>query len=90
MELVPVERVEKVISSRYLSVLEREKIADLRRKGKGIREIARQLGRSPGTVSREIERNSSYEGRYEPHQAHRRSVLRRFRPKVVCARETVY
>lgn len=82
VEIVPVERVEKVISSRYLSVLEREKIADLRRAGKGIREIAREVGRSPGTVSREIARNSSNDGRYEPHQAHRRSVLRRFRPKV--------
>jgi len=82
VEIVPVERVEKVISSRYLSVLEREKIADLRREGKGIREIAREIGRDPGTVSREVRRNSNNGGRYEPHQAHRRSVLRRFRPKL--------
>lgn len=82
VELVPVERVEKGISGRYLSVLEREKISDLRREGKGVREVARELGRSPATVSRELARNSSNEGRYEPHQAHRRSVLRRFRPKV--------
>lgn len=82
VEIVPVERVEKVISNRYLSVLEREKIADLRREGRGIREIAREIGRDPGAVSREVKRNSNNDGRYEPHQAHRRSVLRRFRPKV--------
>ena len=46
-------------SGRYLSFEEREEIALLRAKGKGVREIARALGRSPGTVSRELRRNAA-------------------------------
>jgi transposase, IS30 family len=42
---------------RYLSKLERQRIASLRGQGLGIREIARRLGRSPSTVSRELRRN---------------------------------
>jgi IS30 family transposase len=42
---------------RYLSQLERQRIATLRGRGLGVREIARRLGRSPSTVSRELRRN---------------------------------
>ncbi len=45
-------------SGRYLSFSEREEIAILRAQGKGVREIARQLGRSPSTISRELRRNA--------------------------------
>ncbi|MGO9976090.1 MAG: IS30 family transposase [Solirubrobacteraceae bacterium] len=45
-------------SGRYLSITEREEIALLRAQGCGVREIARQLGRSPSTVSRELRRNA--------------------------------
>jgi hypothetical protein len=38
-------------SGRYLCFAEREEIALLRAKGAGVREIARQLGRSPSTIS---------------------------------------
>ena len=42
---------------RYLSHLERQRIATLRGRGLGVREIARRLGRSPSTVRRELRRN---------------------------------
>lgn len=44
---------------RYLSFAEREEIAILKSKEVGVREIARQLGRDPGTVSRELRRNAA-------------------------------
>jgi IS30 family transposase len=46
-------------SGRYLSFAEREEIALLRAQEKGIREIARTIGRDPGTVSRELRRNAA-------------------------------
>jgi IS30 family transposase len=44
-------------SGRYLSFAEREEIALLNAQGKGVREIARAIGRDPGTISRELRRN---------------------------------
>lgn len=46
-------------SRRYLSFAEREELALLRVQGYGVREIARYLGRSPSTVSRELRRNAA-------------------------------
>ena len=46
-------------SGRYLSFSEREEIALLRAQGKGVREIARDVGRNPGTISRELRRNAA-------------------------------
>ena len=50
------------LSARYLSFAEREEIALLRAQGQGVREIARQLGRSPSTISRELRRNAATRG----------------------------
>jgi IS30 family transposase len=47
------------LSGRYLSFEEREEIALLRAGGAGVREIARQLRRSPSTISRELRRNAA-------------------------------
>jgi hypothetical protein len=47
------------VSGRYLSFAEREEIAVLLARGCGVREIARQLGRAPSTISRELQRNSA-------------------------------
>ena len=47
------------LSGRYLSLNEREEIAILKAKGRGVREIARQVGRSPSTISRELRRNAA-------------------------------
>ncbi len=45
------------LRGRYLSLAEREEIAVGLAAGAGIREVARGLGRSPSTVSREVHRN---------------------------------
>jgi IS30 family transposase len=50
------------LSGRYLSFAEREEIALLRARGDGVREIARRLGRSPSTISRELRRNAATRG----------------------------
>src|SRR5699024_7755842 len=49
-------------SGRYLSFAEREEIALLKAQDKGVREIARAVGRDPGTVSRELRRNAATRG----------------------------
>jgi transposase-like protein len=50
------------LSGRYLSFEEREEIAICRAQGAGVREIARRLGRSPSTISRELRRNVATRG----------------------------
>lgn len=50
------------VSERYLSFAEREEIAMLWAQDIGVREIARRLGRSPSTVSRELTRNAATRG----------------------------
>src|SRR5680860_196212 len=52
----------KPLSGRYLCFEEREEIALLRAQGVGVREIARRLGRSPSTISRELRRNAATRG----------------------------
>ena len=73
--LPPVRRAEQQRSDRYLSLLERQRIATLRRQGVSIREIARRLGRSPSTISRELRRNSAPHdvGGYDGDLAHSRA-----------------
>jgi IS30 family transposase len=72
----------KEISARFLSEDERVRIADLRRAGEGVRAIARELGRDPATVSRELRRNlDPKSSTYRPHTAQRLAERRRARPK---------
>jgi transposase, IS30 family len=72
----------RVISARFLSEDERVRIADLRRAGAGVRAIARELGRDPATISRELRRNvDSNSGAYRPHAAQRLAERRRARPR---------
>ena len=49
-------------TGRYLTFEEREEIAILRAQDKGVREIARVIGRDPGTISRELRRNAATRG----------------------------
>ena len=56
-------------SGRYLSFAEREEIALLCVQGVGVREIARRLGRDPGTVSRELRRNAATRGGKQEYRA---------------------
>jgi len=71
-------------SARYLCLAEREEIALLRAEGCGVREIARWLGRSPSTVSRELRRNAATRGGrldYRASVAQWHAELRARRPK---------
>ena len=68
-------------SERYLSEAEREVIADRRRGKVSMRAIARELGRSPSTVSRELARNRDEAGRYRPSVAQRLATPRLARPR---------
>ncbi|MEU7768533.1 helix-turn-helix domain-containing protein [Nocardia sp. NPDC049190] len=49
---------DEIRSDRYLSLLERQRIATLRERGLSIREVVRRLGRAASTVSREVRRNT--------------------------------
>lgn len=74
----------KPVSARYLSFAEREEIALLRAQDVGVREIARRLGRSPSTVSRELTRNAATRGgklEYRASVAQWKSELVARRPK---------
>ena len=66
---------------RYLSLEERMVIADLLRQKRTVREIARELARSPATVSRELRRNADDHGRYLPCSADRAATERIARPR---------
>ena len=52
--LPPARLAESSRSGRFLSLLERQRIATLRGRGLGAREIAQRLGRAPSTISREL------------------------------------
>ncbi len=72
-------------SDRYVSFAEREEIAILLAQTLGVREIARRLGRSPSTVSRELRRNAStsdYSTPYRATTAQWHAERRASRPKV--------
>src|ERR687898_2585401 len=57
------------LSGRYLSFAERDELAILRAQAVGVRETARQLGRSPSTASRELRRNAATRGGRLAHRA---------------------
>ncbi|WP_442974115.1 IS30 family transposase [Saccharothrix sp. NRRL B-16348] len=70
------------VSSRFLSHDERLVIADLHRAGAGVRAIARELGRQPSTISRELARNGDPDNaRYLPNVAQSLAERRRPRPR---------
>jgi IS30 family transposase len=74
------------VSGRYLSFAEREEIALLKVQDAGVREIARRLGRSPSTISRELRRNAATRcGRldYRAGTAQWKAELMARRPKKV-------
>jgi IS30 family transposase len=73
--------LEKVLHSRFLTLTEREQIADLLVSGASLRAVATVLGRPASTISRELDRNTGPDGRYLPYAAHRAAADRRARPK---------
>ena len=69
----------------HFTMFEREKIFFFRAQNKSIRFIAKELGRSPSSVSRELKRNS-VNNDYSPSQAEERYKKRRkkcHRPKLL-------
>ena len=72
------------ISGRYLSFAEREEIGLLWAQAVGVREIARRIGRSASSVSRELRRNAATRGgklEYRASVAQWKSELVARRPK---------
>ena len=68
-------------TGRFLSPAEREEIALLTAQDVSARRIARVLGRSASTVSRELARNRATDGRYKPLVAQAAAEARARRPK---------
>ncbi len=69
------------LKGRCLTFQEREEIAHGNAKGESRRSIARRLGRSPSTISRELLRNADRCGEYRPSRAHALAWHRAARPK---------
>ena len=66
-----------MLSYTHFTRIERIKLEELKKKGKSIREIARELGRSPSSVSRELRRNQNKNGSYHHWRATILYILRR-------------
>jgi len=76
--------LEAELHPRFLTLIEREQIADLRAGGASMRAVAAVLGRPASTVSRELARTTDPDDpdrRYLPYAAHRAAAGRRARPK---------
>jgi IS30 family transposase len=69
------------LKGRCLTFAEREEIALARARGETMRAIARRLGRSPSTISRELRRNADRAGDYRATVAHALAYERASRPK---------
>lgn len=77
---IPLAAIEAVLHPRFLTLQERETIADLHRAGTSLRKIGAELGRPASTIKRELDAYS-VGGEYRPHAAHRAWVGSRARPK---------
>jgi transposase, IS30 family len=69
------------LKGRCLTFGEREEIALGRAGGESMRAIARRVGRSPSTISRELGRNCDRGGGYRATTAHAQAYVRASRPK---------
>jgi IS30 family transposase len=78
---VKLDALERPLSPRFLDLKERENIHDRRAAGASVRQIARELRRSPSTISRELARNATENIGYLPYSAQRLATARRPRPK---------
>ena len=73
--------LERQVHPRFLTLQERERIADLDRAGWSLRAIGRALGRPASTIKRELDHHRNADGSYGAYAAQRRVVARRARPK---------
>ena len=70
----------------HLTIEERCCIREYYKNGKSFREIARLIGRSASTISRDIKRNRTYlhdKTSYYPHTAQKKYLLRRLKLTIV-------
>lgn len=72
--------LEAELHPRFLTLTERETIADLRRAGASLRTIGRALGRPASTIKRELDARAQ-DGGYLPYAAQRAWAGSRARPK---------
>ncbi|WP_237342242.1 IS30 family transposase [Williamsia soli] len=86
--VIPTVKVPDVVSDRgegpqgrYLSWSERDLLSVKHAAGQGVREIARDMRRSPSTISRELKRNTISHKRYAAGSAQRCAEARLPRPK---------
>lgn len=72
-------QVDMLKKYKQLNAGERDIIAAMKAEGKSLREISKEIGRDPATISRELKRNSPpcYKGYYLSHKAHERAKIRR-------------
>jgi transposase, IS30 family len=73
--------LERELHPRFLSLSERETIADMCRVGLSLRAIGRVLGRPASTIKREIDNHAGADGVYRAYAAHRAWAVSRPRPK---------
>ena len=77
----PLALLDKELHSRFLTLQDRETIADMRRAGQSLNAIGWALGRPASTVKREVDNHAGKDGVYRPYAAHRAWVASRARPK---------
>ncbi len=73
--------LDKELHPRFLTLAERETIADMRRVGQSFNAIGRALGRPASTIKREIGNHAGKDGVYRAYAAHRAWAASRPRPK---------
>lgn len=67
-----------MMSYTHLTLIERECLSEKLKEGKSYRQIAKEMGRSPSTISREVKRNySQQKDRYHPWRATVLYIIRR-------------
>jgi IS30 family transposase len=73
--------LDKQLHPRFLTLSERETIADMHRVGQSLHAIGQALGRPASTIKREIDKRCSADGVYRAYPAHRIWTASRPRPK---------
>lgn len=81
MSEVSVPVLERRLHARFLTIRDRERIAELRQAGTSLRRIGQLLGRPASTIKREIDTHQDTAGAYQPYSAHRAAAARRLRPR---------
>jgi IS30 family transposase len=77
----PLTALDKELHPRFLTLQERETIAEMRRAGQSLNAIGRELGRPASTIKREVDHHAGRDGVYRAYAAHRAWATSRPRPK---------